>query len=1094
MAAEKTTPEDRESQLDDVIASYLEAIEAGETPDRPSWLQRYPHLADELAAFFADEARFDGLMAPLKAATPTPRSALVPTDTLRLRSAGNGFAPPPAAPERGFGDYEILREAARGGMGVVYKARQRSLNRVVALKMIRDGEWATPQDVHRFRLEAEAVAQLDHPNIVPVYEVGEWRAAGTGAPVHYFSMKWIDGGTLADLLASGRWSAAGKEGQRAAARLIAQAARAVHYAHQRGILHRDLKPANILLGGGGQTPGNGRPGPGDGTDRLGGDGSALLPGPGSLFPLITDFGLAKRLSADEPLTQTGVAVGTPSYMAPEQASPAPGRAGRGGAGLTMAADVYSLGAILYELLTGRPPFRGETMLDTLRELLEREPERPRAFNPRLDRDLETICLKCLQKDPGRRYPSAEAFAEDLERFLAGEPIQARPVGAPERVWRWCRRNPALAATSLLAALALPAALALLGLIAVNESRHSALLKEEALKYRLKHDEAQGHLRDAERQRAEAEKQRLAAVKHSNEADRQREREEQSFRQAHRAVNDFYTRLAGDLQTKSGLQPLQKKLLEAALGYYRNFLNQRKDDPRLKRELADAQFSVAHISSEVGSRVEAAAAYSKALAIYEELLRDKPGNVTLRIKAADACYGLARMLSVTGRPKEALAQHGRAREYYQALLRDHPNHPGALAGLSDIHGALGAMHRQAGRLAEAYEATREAVAIREKLARDDPRDSRRQGALALYYNNLGVIESHLGRQDAALKSYEKAKLIRERLVRKDPRGSRPRMGLAASYRDIGLTYRLKGDPKKAMEFLQKAREMRAQVAQENPRLMQAQTDLASSHLDVGGMLREAAARKTGPERKKMISEALVCLEQARKLQEKLVGIDPVSPYLRSDLANTLFFIGNLHEGTGSPGKALQAFAKARALLTKLAADVPDTPLYASRLGGVLNNMGLALLPLKRFDEARRLLNEALEYQRKAIARAPQVGSYRRTLSKHYGTLTEIELAAGRPAEAVAAARERAELWPMDPQVQYLVGVDLAGAAALVGKGKERLSPEEEAERTGYADLAMAALRRAVAVGFRDRQRLEQNPALAPLREREDFRQLLDRLGK
>ncbi|HEV3083279.1 MAG TPA: protein kinase, partial [Gemmataceae bacterium] len=296
-------------------------------------------------------------------------------------------------------------------------ARNFSLNRIVALKMILSGQFASPGDVQRFHGEAEAAANLDHPNIVPIHEVGEHEGQ------HYFSMKLIDGGSLASF---SREPPTSVEQQRASARLVATVAQAVHYAHQRGILHRDLKPANILL-------------------DLKGE------------PHVTDFGLAKRVTEDKGQTQSGAIVGTPSYMAPEQAASRKG--------LTTAVDVYSLGAILYELLTGRPPFRAETPLDTLMQVLERQPEPLRVRNASINRDLETICLKCLEKEPERRYRSAEALAIDLERWQAGEPIQARPSTTWERVSKWARRQPAAAA--LVAVSALGSAGLLAGLVVSN---------------------------------------------------------------------------------------------------------------------------------------------------------------------------------------------------------------------------------------------------------------------------------------------------------------------------------------------------------------------------------------------------------------------------------------------------------------------------------------------------------------------------------------------------------------------------------------------------------------------------------------------------
>eukprot|EP00913_Durusdinium_trenchii_P022825 g21429.t1 len=296
-----------------------------------------------------------------------------------------------------FGDYQLIREIARGGMGVVYHARQVSLNRDVALKMILSSRLASADDVRRFRAEAESAALLDHPHIVPIYEVGEHDGQ------HYFSMKLIDHGTLSDRIADFTAD------PRGAAEMMAEIAHAVHTAHQRGVLHRDLKPGNILLDA---------------------DGS----------PHVADFGLAKRTGGNSELTATGQVMGTPNYMAPEQAR---GKTNE----LTTAADTYALGAILYELLTGRPPFQSESVVDTLRKVVDEPPPLPRTVNSSVDRDLETITLKCLEKSPERRYKTAEAFADDLELWLRGEPIHARPVSGWERAAKWVRRRPAIAAMS-----------------------------------------------------------------------------------------------------------------------------------------------------------------------------------------------------------------------------------------------------------------------------------------------------------------------------------------------------------------------------------------------------------------------------------------------------------------------------------------------------------------------------------------------------------------------------------------------------------------------------------------------------------------------
>lgn len=351
------------------------------------------------------------------AASLASETGLANETQLQPQDAG---APLSGAPQvlHYFGDYELLEEIARGGMGVVYRARQVSLNRIVAVKVLLFGQFASDEFVQRFRTEAEAAANLHHPNIVAIHEIGEHEGR------QYFSMDYVPGGHLGDLVRQQPLPA-----KRAAA-LLKTIAEAVHHAHQRGVLHRDLKPSNVLLDAEGQ-------------------------------PRLTDFGLAKRLDETPPtsppsqLTVTGQMLGTPSYASPEQAG---GRRRT----VTTASDVYSLGAILYFLLTARPPFLGESLEETLHQVLQQEPVSPRLLHPSLPRDLETICLKCLEKEPHKRYGSAQALAEELERFLHDRHLLARPAGPPEKLWRWCRRRPLVA--GLVVALHVVLAIGLTGIL------------------------------------------------------------------------------------------------------------------------------------------------------------------------------------------------------------------------------------------------------------------------------------------------------------------------------------------------------------------------------------------------------------------------------------------------------------------------------------------------------------------------------------------------------------------------------------------------------------------------------------------------------
>ncbi len=352
----------------DVLDDYLRRLHAGQQPHRDRLLHEHPELGSALDC-----------LELLDRIAPDANRAQTPT----AQSLGE------------FGEYELLDEIGRGGMGVVYKARQKALDRTVAIKMVLAGHLSSPQHLQRFQQEALATARLQHPNIVHIHEVGQFQGR------HFFAMQYVDGISLARRIEQGPIPAD------EALRLLTIVAQAVDHLHRQGIVHRDLKPSNILLDGQGQ-------------------------------PYVGDFGLAKIFSADSTVTSTGTITGTPSYMSPEQA------AGRN-AQVGPASDIYSLGAILYELLTGRPPFVEDNPLETLMQVLTREPLLPRTVNPKIPRPLQLICLKCLAKSPQQRYSSALALAEDLQRFARGEPLLARPPSWKDRVLRWGRRQPALAA-------------------------------------------------------------------------------------------------------------------------------------------------------------------------------------------------------------------------------------------------------------------------------------------------------------------------------------------------------------------------------------------------------------------------------------------------------------------------------------------------------------------------------------------------------------------------------------------------------------------------------------------------------------------------
>ena len=391
--APDSTVSERDRQLFALLDRYVQLLHSDETAERDNLVAEHPDLAALLDCL--DE---------LESLAPLPTSHVVspqPGNNAPTRSPGDNVSRTGSATAAdvttarlgSFGRYDLLEEVGRGGMGVVYRARQSDLERTVAVKMILASRFASEDDIRRFYAEARAAGRLQHPNVVGIHEVGEIDGQ------HYFAMDFVDGPSLAETIRRGDQS------PDSAAKTIAVVARAVAYLHTQGVIHRDLKPSNILLDGEGR-------------------------------PYVTDFGLACIFTDDGRHTQTGTIIGTPGYMSPEQAT---GRT----ADISPQSDVYSLGALLYEMLTGRPPFQGETPLDTLVEVIEGEPTLPHVLNRRVPRELELICLQCLNKDPRKRYRSAAALADDLEHFLKREPVSARPHGIIQKLRRWGRREPAL---------------------------------------------------------------------------------------------------------------------------------------------------------------------------------------------------------------------------------------------------------------------------------------------------------------------------------------------------------------------------------------------------------------------------------------------------------------------------------------------------------------------------------------------------------------------------------------------------------------------------------------------------------------------------
>jgi serine/threonine protein kinase len=753
-----------------------------------------------------------------------------------------GAAAPSAAPQD-FGNYESLEEIGRGGMGVVYRARQRTADRVVALKVIRrDRLEQLPRDTHanaleRFRHEAQAAAKLEHENIVTVYEVGEIDQQP------FFSMRYVEGRSLAEILREGPM-----ENRRAAA-YLEPVARAVHEAHCQGILHRDLKPQNILVD--------------KKTDRA----------------LVADFGLAKLSEGGHELTRAGEIMGTPSYMSPEQA--------KDSANVTAKTDIYALGATLYHVLTARPPFQAATPLETLRQVIDEEPAPPRQLNPSINRDLETICLRCLQKEPARRYDSASALADDLARYLRGEPIQARPIGAPGRIWRWCRRKPALAAAIAAAAT----------FFVVGSVVSTVLLFETR-----------------------------AALNQS----------EKSLGQAVATVDDFLT-LVGEetLLNEPSMQPLQRRLLAKARDYYQEFLSQRGDDPTIRDKVAMAHFRVGVVTEKIESPEQAMESYDRARQMQEELVSAHPENAEWAQNLGNTWTAIAGAFTKQGLLTDARQAHLEAITIREQLADEAPPNESEYARtLANSYMNLGRIEMNLGAIEESPEAVRrrfeearremqKAQAVREGLLTRMGDSAKTRRDLGMGHFNLACLAMTENQPGPAEKSLTKAIEVFRELLAKDPQVQANQIDLATCCRVQGDLHAL-GRPDEARRWYQEALRGMEKLVRENSAVLSYRAALAGLYMNLGQLDWEQAAE----------AAARQAFQQARDILQPLVDEYPKVPEYRRDLAV-------VESSAGEHAAARQDLALAEGYLEKLVGEFPNNVAFQTQLQTI--KKALASLP-------------------------------------------------------------------------------------------------------------------------------------------------------
>lgn len=709
-----------------------------------------------------------------------------------------------------FGDYALISPLGQGGMGVVYKARQKSANRLVALKIIRPDRMSSMTEVtqrrmvDRFRAEAHAAARLQHDNLVTVYDVGEIDGC------HYFSMQYVEGGCLSDQISECSLDS------RQAATFLEPVCRAVHAAHEEGILHRDIKPANILIE--------------DGTLR----------------PRIADFGLAKLQNEDQELTRSGEAMGTPSYMPPEQFGDA--------ASATARSDIYSIGATLYHLLSGRPPFKAATSMATMRQVLNVEPVALRELNPEVDQDVETICMKCLEKEPDRRFQTAKEVADELQRFINGEPILSRPISRPERLLRWCRRNPVVSSLSGLAATSM--------IVAVVSFAVAYFETDEA------------------RRKVEASLDETAKAQKLSEA---------SFQDALAAVNDFFTHVSEDrLLNEPGTEELRHELLDLARDYYKRFLNRRSDDPTVRDEVALSHFRVGLIVEELDSPQAAVESYEKARDLQLALISDLPDNESKEAKATKRALSrtlnaLARVATISGDLDGAEELFTETRQLRLELVESTPDADERFEFdrlLASVDMNLGLLARRRSNFDEAATLYKTAQELRKKTLPVRPKDPQLRRDLAKGWYNLANLAVDQNDAEGVSDNVKLAIAQLQELLNETPDDLRDRYLLA-------ICYRLKADLDAALisvdgsklpdsiEAYNKARLAMLGLSGRSPAVHRYRVELGQLLMNIGQL--EAQQQR--------YAEARVALGNAAEVFAELTREDPDSGEFQELLTQT-----------------------------------------------------------------------------------------------------------------------------------------------------------------------------------------------------------------
>jgi serine/threonine-protein kinase len=937
--------------------------------------------------------------------------------TLAPAAAEPGGPPTaPAGPSRQDQRYVLARLHATGGTGQIWLARDGDLGREVALKVLRPDRAGQAAVQKRFVEEARIAGQLEHPAIVPVYELA--RRADDGQP--FYAMRFVKGRTLTqaarDYHEKRARGEAGQLDQLALVGAFVAVCNAVAYAHARGVIHRDLKGQNVVLGDFGEVIvldwGLAKV-----VDRPGEDGAA---------PVVVAPG-GRR---DE--TLTGQVLGTPAYMAPEQAAGRPDL-------INERTDVYGLGAVLYEILTGRPPFGGEEFLVILHRVREEEPARPRQVAPDVSPALEAVCLKAMAKEAAARYPGAADVARDVQRWLADEPMTAYREPRAARLARWLRRHRAGATA---AAVAVAVACLCLGA--------ATLLLTAAY-------------REAEQQR--------------DLARGERDKANARFRLARRAVDDYHTRVGDSPELKAhGLELLRQQLLRSAAEFYRQLTREEAEDPAVRAEQGRAYLRLAALSQQLDHKEEAEVACQQARAIFEELTARQPGEPAHTRDLAASIFELGTLYRRTGRGglgeqayQEALAVRGR-------LAGQHPDERDYQRDLGASHNGLGAHLFECGQYDRARQAYEQAIAVRRWLAAADPAEAEDLQQLAASLRNLGILYSDTGRHDRAEQAYREAMQLQRRLATAYPDVPRYQEGLAQCSNSLGVLYVDTDQPRLGERAYREALAAYERLAAAHPQVPAYQFNVADMHNNLGLLYAATCAWDL----------AAAEYRHALELYQPLVRANPEVIDYAVDQGGTEGNLADLESERGRLHDALEDYDRCISRLDTITRRESQKATAWNGLRNALGGRAVVLARMGRHAEAARDLQRALEPGHGAIR--PEVRVWQ-VLARVY---------AADHAGATAAAAEVAR----EPDLTSRGFYDLACGCALAvaaAKHDAALTDAKRARLTQrYGRAAVDLLGRARAAGFfkiaANVERLGQDPLMDPLRQMDEFKQLRDELEK